>query len=425
MKVFVITNDMVNDKDREEQWQMRVTVRPVGECTPTQGDRDYSSPWLEAGTEVGVELSVGECVFRIDATMRLASDRIDCGYRAQLSWVPDGGTTPADGHVFTSDRPDGASRLSAVRDPDSACAFPPDTRFYISGSEVVEDLPGPSADTDLLALARRAAEIAAFQIRVEPDDGNGAVPAGCNRTGNFTVRGDGQRVGHPLDAGSGPCLFRASVIRAEPPFEAFEDRAVKFTDDARIVDLTSLVRLPHARIAIIQDVRGSANQGTAWYMIARSCGGQGVTSPAATEESVDLHEGRFTVHSPTTPAFGATTIYPAVAAGPTADTIVGCSVTVSVWGLPDECVVNGGSTQTLTWAAAAPIRHFDVEFDIDCGAAAVGPTTGDTVPATTTPPDDATPPTTAGPAEPAEPATDVDSPTPEPAGGPSIDMPTG
>ena len=424
IKVIVIGNDMVDDEERKERWQMQVNIHPTGGCTPTQGDRQYASSWIDAGAETGVELSVGECVFRIDVSMRQANFRTDCWYTAQLSWDPAGGTTAADDYVLTTDRPDGTSRLSAVRKATSACAFPPDTRFYITGTEVVEDLPGPSASADLVELARRAAKIATFAIRIEPDDSDGAVPGGCDRTATLTVRGDGVRVRKALQAGSQRCPFQAVVVRAEAPFEAIEGESVRFTDEFRIIDLTSLVRLPQVRIAIVQDVRGSENRGSASYAITRSCGDVTVTSPAATAGSAPLEVGRFTVHAPSAPAFGATAIYPAVAASAEADSIVGCSVTASVRTLPDECVVVGGRTQTLTWSEARPLHNFDFEFDIDCGAAAVTPPTTTTA-ATVT----ATPATQ--PAEDMEPVEDATPVDPEPDSSPAVpegpgrDEPTG
>lgn len=431
VKVFVIANDMENDDEREEQWQMQITARPASGCTPDEGLSDYSSPWFNAGTEVGLELSVGECSFRIDVAMRQAGLRTDCFYTAQLTWVESDGTTavagstPIDDYLFTSDRPDGASRLSVIRKPGSLCAFPPETRFYINGADTVEDLPGTSADADLLALAKRAAEVAEFEIRLEPDDTGGTVPAGCNRTSSFTLHGDGQRVRHPLQTSGGSCAIRASLVDAQAPFQGVEDRAVTFSDDYRIIDLTSLIHLPHARIAIIQDVVGSQSRGSATYTISRSCGGRAVASPAAADDSVDLYEGRFTVHAPSVPAFGATAIYPAVAAGTESDTIVGCSVTVSISGVPSDCTVADGSTQTLTWSETNRFRHFDFEFDIDCGAAGEAPASVDP------PPPEATTPTTApGPAEPqdaqpaeeAEPTGGGSSAPPE---GPRYDAPTG
>ena len=431
VKVFVIANDMVNDEDKEEQWQMQVTIIPTGGCTPTEGRAGYSSTWLDAGSEVGIELSLGECIFRIGVAIREASFRTDCFYMAQLSWEPAGGTTPAGSHVFTSDRPDGVTRLSVIRNPSSVCAFPPETRYYIDGSNLVDDLPGPSADAELLALAQRAAEIAAFEIRLEPDRAAGTVPPGCDRTANITVHGGGQRVRHSLQVSGGPCRFQASIARAQAAFEAFEGGAVTFTDNARIVNLSSLVRLPQARIAIIQDTRGSGDEGSASYSISRSCGDVSVTSPAATGASAVLREGRFTVHSPSAPGFGATAMYPAAAASTDSDDIVGCSVTAAVDSLPAGCVVDGGPMQTRTWTEAAPIRHFDFEFDINCGSAVTAPpTTTTTSPQTTT---TTTAPTTTGtvPAEdmvPVEDDSPVDpGPEPQPTvpEGPLADMPTG
>ena len=302
VKVFVIGNDMVNDEDKEERWEIQVTARPVGGCTPTKGDVEYSSPWIETGAEVAAELSLGECVFRISVTMRQASSPVDCWYTAQLRWgeLADE-ATPTDDYVFTADRPDGVSRISAVRKATSHCAYPTEMRFYVNGTDVVEDLPGPSANADLLALAKRAAEIAAFEVRLEPDSTAGSVPAGCDRTGSLTVLGDGQRVRHSLQSTGGPCRYQATIVDADAPFEAVQDRTVGFAEDARIINLTSLARLPQARIAIIQSVRGSANQGTASYTVARSCGRHSVTSPAAAVASAALQDGRFTVHAPHAP----------------------------------------------------------------------------------------------------------------------------
>ena len=435
VKVFVIGNDMTNDKEKEERWEIQVTARPVGGCTPTKGDADYSSPWIETGAEVAAELSLGECVFRISVTMRQASSPVDCWYTAELTWDPDDdGTGPTDDYVFTSDRPEGVSRISAVRKPTSHCAYPTEMRFYVNGAALVEDLPGPSANADLLALAKRAAEIAAFEVRLEPDSTAGSVPAGCDRTGSLTVLGDGQRVRHSLQSTGGPCRYQATIVRADAPFEAVQDRTVGFAEDARIINLTSLARLPQARIAIIQRVRGSANQGTAAYTIDRSCGRHSVTSPAAAVGSTALQDGRYTVHAPHAPSFGATAIYPAVADGLDADTIVGCSVTASVRNLPFVCIVVGGSSQILTWTEAAPIRQFDFEFDIRCGAAATSTETGETVTTTTAAQAPTTTTTEAAVPEDAEDMFEASEPedagtaaqdAQEPSDGPLFDMPTG
>ena len=420
VKVFVIGNDMVNDAERDERWQMRVTARPVGGCTPTKGDLEYSSPWIDTGAEVAAELSLGECVFAISVAMRQASSPENCWYTAQLRW---GELTdqriPTDDYVYTSDRPDGVSRISAVRNPNRHCALPPGIGFYVNGEELVDDLPGPSADAELLVLAERAAEIAAFEVRLEPDRSAGSVPAGCDRTGTLTVRGDGQRVRHPLETLGGSCRFNASITRADAPFEPVQDRTVAFSGDARVVELSLLARLPQARIAIIQNVRGSANQGAASYTISRSCGDRQIASPAAARRSTPLQDGRYTVHAPHVPSFGATAIYPAVAAAADAQTIVGCSVTVSVSGLPAGCVVDGGSTRTLTWSKTQSTRQFDFEFEIGCGS---GTSTGAT---SSTPTDAAATEDAPGTMEEPEPQPDPATTAQEPRGGPKFDAPTG
>ena len=410
IKVIVVENDMTNSEDREERWQMEVGVYPTGGCKPTRGDPGRTTSWLDAGNEVGFELSVRECDFRIDVRIRQANFRTDCWYTAKLSW--DDGATSVEDYVFTADRPAGSSRLSVARQADSACASPPTTSFYITGSELVEDLPGRSANADLLALARQAAKVATFGIRIEPDTGAGAVPAICNRAATLTVRGDGERVGHPMQSRGQACPFRAVVLEAQPPFEAVDGRSVTFTDEYRIVDLTSLVRLPQARIAIIQDVRGTDNRGSASYTITRSCGDVSVTSPAATSARTPLHVGRFAVHTLSSPTVGAGAVYPAAAASADSDTIVGCSVTVSVRGLPADCAVAGGSTQRHTWTATDPLRNFDFEFDIDCGAGSTTQPAADAAPLDDDSAVDAVP----------DAAADATPVAPE---GPAADMPTG
>ena len=134
------------------------------------------------------------------------------------------------------------------------------------------------------------------------------------------------------------------------------------------------MRIESARIAIVQDVRESGNRGEVTYTITRSCGDTTFDSPAPQGSSSTLFEGRFTVHSPDYPQFGPVATYPAVAAGSTSTSVVGCSVTVTVGAVPAGCLVVGGITQTLTWTAADPIAHFDFEFDFYCGGTAPPPT---------------------------------------------------
>ena len=373
IKVFVLSNGMVNDEDRKERWQMRFAVRATEGCTPAHGTAAYASPWLDTGSELGVSLSLDECIFRISATMREAGARTDCRFTAQLSWL-DGNRNPvgdvSTGVVFTTARPSAdVTRLSVVRSPGSSCAFPTEKRFFIDGGEAVEALPAPSADAGLRALARRAAESTVFDVRIRPDHPSGQVPAGCDDTADLKVRGDGVRVAQTLDILGGGCRFRASVVGAPAPFEAFEGASVAFTDADRIVDLSSLVSLSHARIAIIQDVRGSASSESVSYVVNRACAGVDAASDATTDARSTLHLGRYTVHAPGHARYGAVATYPVGATDADPGEVVGCSVRVAIAGVPAGCTVDGAHTRTLTWSAADPVRNFDFEFDITCGAA--------------------------------------------------------
>ena len=196
-------------------------------------------------------------------------------------------------------------------------------------------------------------------------------PPGCDRTTEFTVRGDGERVSAVLHEAIGSCPLRASIVDAPAPFESFEGSSVSF-DGAGLnilVDVSRLVRLSPARIAIIQDVRGSNNRGAVAYTITRSCGDVSTSAPAARGAISPLSEGRYTVHAPHVPTFGATATYPVGATSATSSSVAGCSVTVTMSGLPVGCSVTGGLVQTLTWSVTAPIDHFDFEFVVRCGAA--------------------------------------------------------
>ena len=396
VKFFVFVNGMTNpdadnDGEPDRRWQVQITVSALGSCVPTQGDAGYTSTWIEAGDEVGARLSLTECVFRISAKARTAS-RPDCLSRAQLGWSDSGGNVVGDyrdGSVVTSSRPDDESRLLIRRDPDGGCAVPHRTYFVLGGDSIVEDLPGDSADRDLLARARRAATVGEFTVRVQP--ASGSVAAGCDITRTFSLQGDRSTSAQILGATGDGCPSRASIVAAPAHVKVTEGSYVEF--DAAlpniIIDLTSLVRMEAARIAIVQDVVGSANRGEVSYTITRTCGGVALDSPPAQARASELYEGRFTVHSPDIPQFGPVGIYPAVATGATSFTVVGCLVTVTMSGVPAGCAVAGGNTQTLAWSAANPFPHFDFEFDINCGGATPPapvvpqqpPATEDTVPA--------------------------------------------
>ena len=365
------TTDANNDGVPDTRWQVKVMVDALGGCVPKRGGASYESPWINAGAEVGASLSTSECVFRISARARVEAHP-GCTYRAEFGWAARDGTVNGDyrdGSVLTSSRPANERRLSIRRDADSGCARANRIYFTLGGESIVEDLPGAAADRELMARARRAATLGEFTVRVER--GPDSPAAGCDVATTFTVRGDASSSPQELGATGERCPARASVTSVPAHLKISEGRHVTF--DAAlpniIVDLTSLVRMEAARIAIVQDVAGSANRGEASYAIARSCGGVVLTSPPAQAASTPLYEGRFTVHSPDIAQFGPAGIYPAVATSHNSSVVVGCAVSVTLSSLTGGCTVAGGNTQTLTWSAADPFPHFDFEFDIGCGGA--------------------------------------------------------
>ena len=397
---FVFTNVMTNppgdsnnDGIPDTRWQVKITVNPLGGCVPKRGGASYESTWINAGEQVGASLATRECVFSISAKARIESNP-GCTFSAQLAW----GTSPGDGDyrdgsVITSSRPSGATQLAIRRNPNAGCARPNRTYFALGSASIVEDVPGTPADRELMARARRAATLGEFTIRVEPEPGSPTV--GCDVTTTFTVRGDASSSPQELGATGNRCPARASIVSVPAHVKVAEGGYVTF--DAAlpniIVDLTQLVRMEAARIAIVQDVAGSANRDEVSYSIARSCGGVALASVPAQVASTPLYEGRFTVHSPDIPQFGAAGIYPAVATAHNSSVVVGCAVSATINHVPAGCTVAGGNTRTLAWSAANPFPHFDFEFDIGCGGAAP-PTTPSAPPATddstgTAPGDDA------------------------------------
>ena len=373
-EVFIFANAMTNpdndnDGEPDTRWQVRVTVTALGNCVPNRGARFYDSFWLDAGEEVAASLAPTACVFRIAARARMDS-LPDCEFSAQIAWADDNGNavgTYRDGSVLTAGRPDDETRLLVQRNADRGCSRPHRTYFVLDGESVVEELPGASTEADLLARARRAAAVAEYAVIVESE----TRATGCDFVTNFTVEGDRTRSEQMLGATGDSCPTRASIGGAPAHVRVSEGGYVEF--DAFLpnilVDLTSLVSVEAARIAIVQHVRGSRNRGEVTYSIARSCGGVPVESPPAQATSSRLFDGRFTVHSPDIPQFGPVGIYPAVATAPDSFTVVGCAVTVTVSDVPAGCGVDGGTIQTLAWSAANPFAHFDFEFAINCGDA--------------------------------------------------------
>lgn len=371
----VMTNpatDSNNDGVPDTRWQVKVMVDALGSCVPQRSGASYESPWINAGAEVGASLSTSECVFRITARARVEA-RPGCTYGAELGWAARDGTVNGDyrdGSVLTSGRPADERRLSIRRDADSGCARANRTYFTLGGESIVEELPGPSGDPGLTARARRAATLGEFTFRVEREPGSPA--AGCDVATTFTVRGDVSSSPQELGATGERCPARVSVTSVPAHLKISEGGYVTF--DAAlpniVVDLTPLVRMEAARIAVVQDVAGSANRGEVSYSIARSCGGAPLAPVRAQVASTPLYEGRFTVHSPDIAQFGAASIYPAVATAHNSTVVVGCAVSVTINRVPAGCTVAGGNTRTLAWSAADPFPHFDFEFDIGCGGAA-------------------------------------------------------
>ena len=281
--------------------------------------------------------------------------------------------------------------------------------FTIDPEEVVEELPAHSEDDNLEARVQRAVEVTDFQVRVRPDESTKG-DRGCNLLVSFTMQGgeDGEveRALEGIPTGT-ECEFNAFIINEPAPFEV-NDRGVSFKTSKTefTVDLSKLVELTPARIAIIQDVSGSGGEGGASYAIERSCGGVDALPPSvAPTGGVGIYEvpgggkratlvdGRVTVHYDRSPNFGPGSTYQIAARSLTSSTVEGCSVTVTVSDLPAICTVAGGNSQTLTWRSNRTFDHFDFEFDIDCSGT---PTTATTqpsdvppdIPATDTPTDD-------------------------------------
>ena len=187
LRVIVLANDMVDTAER--QWQIRVAIRPLGGCVPTGGEVAYLSPWLDAGREAAVELSLSECGFSIAAVAREHA-RPDCRYTAQLAWGAPGREEALEyvtGSILTVGKPRNEPRLSITYSPRSACGGLNRAYFVIRSTEVADELPAPSADPALEALARRAVAVTDFEVRVEPDyPPDTEIPTGCNRTTEFT-----------------------------------------------------------------------------------------------------------------------------------------------------------------------------------------------------------------------------------------------
>ena len=402
--VFTFRND---EATATSNWEVRVTATSFGGCGRAQGRAGGSSTWLGAGTtgdEWGIVLDLN-CTYTFTGTARNESTHKGQLCDVALAW----GTSPAhDGPkmLATNDtaRRD-QTRVSVVHktgngaengDPVN-CSAAITATFRLDPDTVVQNLPTSAADENLELRAERAVEATTFDVRVHPD------PSTKNRTGCDTVLvfelsgGDDGEVEKPLPGipSNASCKFRATIHNPPAPFQIVDaDGILRDTSDANssgniVFDLSSIVRLPYGRIAIIQDVTGSGNQGHASYEISRTCAGAGVLPPNIIRGGgagvytlpggavvATLSEGRFTVHSPNFANFGASANYLAVARSTTSSAVDGCSVSVTISDVPGSCTVAPSRVQSKEWSRSAPFDHFDFEFDITCNGASASPTPG-------------------------------------------------
>ena len=403
IEVFKFVN---RDDGLNGTWEVRVTVKSLGGCNPDQGEAGYVSGWLEVDEEGGVVLDAGVCTYVVTAVARSSSrpgEICDAG----LAWGASVGTAT---QLLTSDAGRGALTEVSVQHAGGSspvCAQSSVLTFKIEPDDVVQALPATAADADMTARAKRAVEITDFQVRVTPDSST-VSRTGCDQSLRFTMRGDGDEVEEAMEpiAQGVTCKWRAFIVGAPEPFVVTDASGEPFsTADASNgsinVDLSGQVGLPYARIAVIQDVTNSGNEDYASYTVSRACagvaalpptalgaGGSGIFTLPGGQKVATLREGRFTVHAPNFANFGPSAVYPAVATSTTSNSIGGCSVTVAINDLPAKCSTAGSDVRTLTWTASNPVRHFDFEFDIDCGGSATPPTTAPELPPPPPPTDD-------------------------------------
>ena len=389
IEVFEFSNE-----DDDADWEVRVTVRSLGGCDPDSGlgTEGYTSTWLDDNDDPGVEvLNLKVCNYVITAEARNEEDSALSGKvcQAELQWGDTITDADAQDELRTSDSDRDDSLEVAVQHKGGSNPRCYDTNivsFRIDPDEVVEDLPRSARDSALEELAERAVEVTEFEVRVRPDDSR-VVGTSCDLVLAFRMHGNGRRVEKPLQGipEGVVCEFRATIFRAPAPFEETESRGVLFsTGDANLagrinVDLSDQVVLPYARIGIIQDVTGSDNKGFVSYDVNRSCGnldalppsvvsggGPGIYRLPSGKVVATLFEGRFTVHSPNFANFGPTANYLVAARSLRSTAVEGCSASVTISDVPDNCWVAGRQTQTLTWRKSRPFVHFDFEFDITC-----------------------------------------------------------
>ena len=279
---------------------------------------------------------------------------------------------------------------------DARCAAAVSVTFEIDPERVVRPLPHHAEDDNLEERVERAVEVTSFAVRVRPHSSTRNL-RGCNALLSFTIEGgeDGSVKKNFEGVPTGQtCKFTAYIVNNPAPF-VVDDGGTTFETKSgtMTVDLAGQVKFQPARIAIIQDVVGDASDEGVSYAIVRTCagvdalpptivptGGPGLYRLPGGDWRASLIEGRFTVHSDRAPNFGPGATYHAAARSTTSSVVEGCTVSVTIQHVPDDCVVAGGETQRLTWRKSRQFEHFDFEFDITCGGAAARPAADDDLP---------------------------------------------
>ena len=400
-QVFVLQHvpDGTNDK-----WEVRVEIEPLGGCRPS--NFRYNPTWIAEGSLYAARVS-DDCRYSVTMEAREVGDSNRGICLAEWAWGTSGVDTSTLTYASSTLQIGDFSRIMErlyvrhVGGNNPSCAAVQTSRFRINGEDVITPLPTNSLDSALSARAVRAAAITEFSVLVEPDyDSPSNIPAGCHKAETIKVKGDGaeQRLTMAAATPAGAaCTYRAKVTSAPPPFRIVSESPVSFVAGG-LVNLSSKVTLPLARIAIIQQVSGSNNEGAVSYKITRSCatgldlpppvGGTsgGVIRLPGGITKVELREGRFTVHYPVAPNFGPAYTYQAVAASDVSNVTAGCSVSTTISEVPANCSVSGPLTRTITWSASRPVESYDFEFRLTCRPAASTTTTAapSATPVTTT-----------------------------------------
>ena len=384
-RVFRFMNTELEDSD----WEVRVTVDSFGGCGDADGRGGGASGWLEPGEEWGDLLDL-DCSYTITAVARNQDTQRGKICDALLEWSDgsDGRVSNGADELRTRDTARGTrTDVRIEHDPNGGCDAGLKVTFFLEPDDVVEPLPSTARDSGLEDRAERAVEVAEFDIRITPHSST-KNRRGCDQLHRFTMSGgdDGEYEqefpGIPVGT---DCTFVVTMEGVQAPFRIVDTDGTSFrtgevgSDGVIDINLSDLVELPWGRIAIIQDVTGSKNQGHVAYKVTRSCagidalppaivggGGPGIFTLPGGQVVATLSEGRFTVHSANFANFGAGANYLAIARSVRSSVIDGCAVSVTVQNLPKTCTVGPSAVQSLSWRSATQFDHYDFEFDINC-----------------------------------------------------------